>query len=218
MSSDHIYKPPPSETIQIHYQDKWMLIVEKPAGLLSVPGRGPDKQDCLLSRVQEKYPEVLVVHRLDMDTSGLMVLARSPSSQGRLGRMFQHRQVEKQYQALVLGRPGPAEGSIELPMITDWPRRPLQKVDPVNGKKAITHYRVIDYYPATGLSRVELYPHTGRTHQLRVHMQQIGHPIVGDRLYGHQQCGEGLKLHARRLRFRHPETEQDIDIVSEVPF
>lgn len=196
------------------YVDDSLLVFDKPSGLLAVPGRGADKQDCLAARVQARYPEALVVHRLDMGTSGLMVMARSPAAQRELSKAFAARAVRKRYLAVVAGRldaPPEAWGTIDLPIIVDWPNRPLRIVDPVRGKPSLTRWRVLGY-DDTGLStRVELEPVTGRSHQLRVHLRELGHPILGDALYAPpeiQALSGRLLLHAWSLRFAHPLTRE----------
>ena len=195
------YQPPPDRGLEPIYCDEYLLVVDKPAGLLAVPGRGEDKQDCLSSRIQQRVPDALIVHRLDMATSGLLVFARGIEMQRMLSEMFRTRQVEKRYQAIVEGAPARDAGSIDLHIATDWPNRPRRKIDAVTGKPSLTNYRVLER--GTGRSRMELEPVTGRTHQLRLHMMALGHPIVGDELY----CGlpaERLMLHATFLAFRHP--------------
>ena len=180
------------------------MVVDKPAGLLAVPGRGADKQDCLISRIQAILPDALIVHRLDQATSGLLVLARSPRVHADLSRMFRLRLIDKRYLATVHGHLAPAEGTVDLPLMADWPRRPCQKVDITHGKASQTHWRVLGYDAPQDTTEVELTPVTGRTHQLRVHMQAIGHPIVGDTLYGLDDGAPRLALHARMLAFTHP--------------
>lgn len=186
--------------LEFLYVDDSLLVVNKPAGLLAVPGRGPDKQYCLASRVAQCYPGTLVVHRLDMATSGLMLLARSADMQRALSRMFEMRQIEKQYVALVSGTP-PANGEITLPIAPDWPNRPKQKVDALTGKAALTRFTRLEKV-AQG-QRLQLEPVTGRTHQLRVHLAAIGHPIIGDMLYAGAPA-KRLMLHATSLTFNHP--------------
>lgn len=206
--------------IDVLYADADLLVVDKPAGVLSVPGRGADKQDCVLSFLLAEWPDARVVHRLDMATSGLMVLARSAAMQRAMSGLFAQRAVHKCYVAVVAGRPARDAGSIELPLSADWPRRPLQKVD-VGGKPALTHWRVLHHDPATDTTRLALQPVTGRTHQLRVHLQALGHPIVGDLLYaprdGHTAAARML-LHARELRWVNPGTENLISVRSDTPF
>lgn len=202
------------------YRDDSLLIVNKPAGLLAVPGRGADKQDCLSARIQQKFPDALVVHRLDMSTSGLMVFARGAEMQRRLSQLFRERMIEKRYVAVVEGRLEPASGVVDLPIAADWPNRPLRKIDVASGKPALTRFRVLSHDTATGTSRVELEPVTGRTHQLRLHMAAIGHPVLGDALYGRVDSikAERMMLHARVLGFVHPLSGEPLHLVSEPPF
>ena len=199
-----------------------LLVVDKPAGLLTVPGRGPDKADCLWRRVQAAYPDALIVHRLDMATSGIVVLARGAASQRALSILFQERQVEKRYQALVSGVwTHEPVGSIDLPLIADWPNRPRQKVDFAVGRPSLTHYRWLENDTLRQRARLELRPVTGRSHQLRVHLQALGHPILGDDLYGAAPTGEAgarLMLHATRIAFADPLSDARIDVASPVPF
>ncbi|MDH2917504.1 MAG: RluA family pseudouridine synthase [Gallionella sp.] len=266
---------------EILFQDEHLLIVNKPAGLLSVPGRGEDKQDCLSARIQQIFPDALVVHRLDMATSGLMVFARGEAMQRELSRMFREREVSKRYVALVAGdlsedkgkvksslTPALSRGEreclravgkgwweIDLPLIVDWPNRPRSKVDFELGKPSLTRYRLlgveslglraeIGASPSTQLrtgfdtaspthnergvgtsrsernlvvSRVELEPITGRTHQLRLHLASIGHPIIGDTLYD-GRIAERLMLHATRLAFDHPITAKPLYFESDAPY
>lgn len=199
--------------------DDTLLVVNKPAGMLSVPGRGADLQDCMATRVQAEIPDALVVHRLDMATSGLLLFARGKAAQRRLSDAFAQREVEKRYVAVVAGSVADDAGVIELPLITDWPNRPLQKVDFDEGKPSVTRYRVIQR--VGGDSRVELEPLTGRSHQLRVHMLAIGHPILGDALYAPPAVlarSARLLLHARVLSFVHPVAGTVLRFESEVPF
>ena len=204
------------------YADDSLLVFDKPSGLLAVPGRGPDKQDCLAARAQARYPDALVVHRLDMATSGLMVMARGVAAQRALSRAFAARAVEKRYLAVVAGRPDapPGEwGTIDLPIIVDWPRRPLRIVDPVRGKPSLTRWRVVEA-DAAG-TRVELEPITGRSHQLRVHLSELGHPILGDALYAPpevQALAPRLLLHAWRIGFAHPATGAPLMFERPAPF
>lgn len=179
-------------------------MVNKPAGLLAVPGRGADKQDCLSTRLQKEFPDALVVHRLDMATSGLMVFARGAEMQRRLSQMFREREIEKHYMAIVAGQLILETGEVDLPIAVDWPNRPLRKIDLQLGKPSLTRYRLLAFDAASDTSRIELEPVTGRTHQLRVHMAAIGHPILGDALYGDALSAPRLMLHASLLRFAHP--------------
>ena len=201
------------------FEDDALLAFDKPAGLLAVPGRGPDKQDCLWQRVRGHWPEARVVHRLDMATSGLMLFARSAEVQRRLSDAFAARQVDKRYVAIVDGRmPGPS-GRIELPLAADWPRRPMQKVDTQHGKASITDWELLGYDEFDHASRLALQPLTGRTHQLRVHLAAIGHPILGDALYAPPALqGARLMLHAHALQFMHPLQGHVVQIRSEPPF
>lgn len=203
------------------YADHSLLVVNKPSGLLSVPGRGIDKQDCLIRRVQTAYPDALIVHRLDCDTSGLLVLARGKAVHRSLSMLFQNRQVDKRYVAIVAGRLAADSGEICLPLIVDWPNRPRHTVDFSTGKASQTFYRVVDYCAADDCTRVELIPVTGRTHQLRVHMQAIGHAIVGDTLYADQATrnkSDRLLLHAEFLAFTHPQSGASLNFDCTAPF
>lgn len=203
---------------ELIYHDGSLLVANKPAGLLAVPGRGADKQDCLVVRLQQYFPDALVVHRLDMATSGLMVFARGAEMQRRLSRMFHDRDVQKRYVAVVAGKLENAAGEIDLPIAADWPNRPLQKIDVVAGKPSLTRYRLLAYDAQNGSSRVELEPFTGRSHQLRVHMAVIGHPILGDALYGNAASAPRLLLHASALGFPHPLGDTPLSFVCEPPF
>ena len=211
--------------ISLLYQDDALLVLNKPAGLLSVPGRGLDKQDCLSSRVAHHFPDALVVHRLDMATSGLLVMARTSAAQQRLNAAFSARQVHKRYVATVYGNcseDGPAQWhTIELPILVDWPRRPLRKIDPEHGKPSTTRWRCISFDATTNSSRLELEPLTGRSHQLRVHMLATGHPIVGDALYAPPDVaaiGARLMLHASELAFGHPQSAAPLRFDCPCPF
>jgi len=202
-----------SGLLELHYQDDFLLVVNKPAGLLAVPGRGADKQDCLAARLQQQFPDTLVVHRLDMATSGLMVFARGEAMQRRLSQMFRERVVEKQYVAIVTGELVAAYGEIDLPIAEDWPNRPRRKIDPEGGKPSLTRYRLLAFDTASNTSRVELEPVTGRTHQLRLHLAAIGHPILGDALYGDANSAPRLLLHASTLGFTHPQNDAPLNFV-----
>ena len=206
--------------IEIVTTDGAFLIANKPSGLLAVPGRGPDKADCLSARVQAEFPEALVVHRLDMETSGLMVFARSLDAQRSLNRAFEQRRVEKYYVAVVTGIVESDEGTINRPLICDWPNRPRQMVDHNVGKPSTTHYVVLARDATLMQTRVGLTPVTGRSHQLRVHMASLGHAIIGDSLYSPNPPREGqrLLLHAAKLSFPHPVSGEYVKCASEVPF
>ncbi|MEQ1661332.1 MAG: pseudouridine synthase [Thiobacillus sp.] len=206
------------------YADDSLLVFDKPSGLLAVPGRGIDKQDCLSARVQAQYPDALIVHRLDMATSGLMVMARGLVAQRALSQAFAARQVHKRYIAVVAGRLDPPAqdwGTIDLPLRLDWPNRPLSKVDHQQGKPSQTRWRVLGHDSDQDTTRVELEPVTGRSHQLRVHLCALGHPILGDSLYAppEVQARAGrLLLHACELALPHPLTGEARTFGSPVPF
>lgn len=219
--SEHVtqaaYAPPKGPLAVIH-ADHEVLVVEKPAGLLSVPGKGPELADCLLSRIETVFPDALLVHRLDRDTSGVMVFALTPHAQRHLGLQFEKRKVKKTYVARVLGLVEADKGRVDLPLTVDWPNRPLQKVDHEIGREAITDWRVLRR--GADETRVRLFPQTGRSHQLRVHMREIGHPILGDPLYatGAARDHERLMLHAEALRFRHPDGGKGLTFTAKPPF
>ncbi len=201
----HEILPPPMGGIEYIYSDEHIIIVDKPANMLSVPGRTPDKQDCLIHRVQKRFHEARIVHRLDFSTSGLMVIAQNQESHRKLGRQFENRETEKTYVAKVYGQPEQTSGVLNLPLRCDWERRPLQIIDHQQGKEAKTHWRIIERLENSCL--LELSPTTGRTHQLRVHMQAMGHPILGDELYAHEAAysmADRLNLHAKELIINHP--------------
>jgi tRNA pseudouridine32 synthase/23S rRNA pseudouridine746 synthase len=216
-----LYSPPVHSGLDILYQDDFLLAVNKPTGLLSVPGRGPDKQDCMIARVQESYAGALIVHRLDMSTSGLLLMALDKDTHRQLSRQFQQREISKQYTAVVAGRLEKPEGLIDKPMICDWPNRPRQIIDHEKGKPAQTRYETIEYIPGNNTTRLMLSPITGRTHQLRLHCKSIGHAILGDELYAGPEVvagAERLLLHASSLSFPHPVSRENILIKSEPPF
>ena len=211
----------PAPTLHCLHADDALLVLDKPAGLPAVPGRPAHLHDCLASRAQARWPDALVVHRLDMATSGLIVMARGAEAQRRLSHAFADRQVHKRYIALVSGRLDTADGrgEIDLPLIADWPNRPKQKVDPAAGKPSLTRYRVLAHEAQA--TRVELEPVTGRSHQLRVHLQAIGHPILGDTLYADppaQALSARLCLHACELRLAHPLSGEALVFRSAAPF
>jgi tRNA pseudouridine32 synthase/23S rRNA pseudouridine746 synthase len=215
------YQPPEHRGLDILYIDDVLIVLNKPAGLLSVPGRGKEKQDCLTSRVQQVYPEALSVHRLDMETSGIIIMARNATVHRQLEQLFEQRKIHKRYVAVADGRLQTQTGSIDLPLCSDWPNRPRQKVDADHGKPAITHYRLLQYNSQENCSVLELTPLTGRTHQLRVHLQSLGHAIHGDRLYASKDIvkkSSRLLLHACYLAFIHPVSREYIEIESAPPF
>ena len=201
------------------YIDDALLVVGKPAGLLAVPGRGLTGADNLVTRVQQAHPEACAVHRLDMATSGLMLLARGPDMQRALSRSFEQRTVHKRYEAVVHGLVHNDTGCIDTPLAADWPRRPRQKVDFDAGKPSLTRWQVLDRDAAGQRTRLRLEPVTGRTHQLRVHLMSLGHTIVGDALYGSDATpATRLLLHAYELRFTHPVNGSDCHFTSAAPF
>lgn len=214
------YHPPENTGLDVLYKDDYILIVDKPAGLLSVPGRGEAKQDCLISRVQQIYPEALIVHRLDMSTSGLLVLALDVDTHRLLSKQFAEREVSKKYTAIVTGKLEEPSGLIDEPMICDWPNRPKQMIDHEKGKPSQTRYEVIEYTSENNTSRLRLTPITGRTHQLRLHCQSIGHAILGDRLYASPEVvvmADRLLLHATTLSLSHPVSGEMVNIESTPP-
>ncbi len=207
--------------IAIVFADAHIVVIDKPHGLLSVPGRDPANRDCVPSRLQTDFGELRIVHRLDLDTSGLMILARDADTHRHLNRQFEQRSVEKYYEALVWGLPVEDEGKIDLPIIVDWPNRPKKIVDYENGKSAQTLYRVMSRDAGKNIARVELKPITGRSHQLRVHLAEIGHPILGCPFYAHEQARNAysrLTLHARELELTHPATGEKMRFRAAVPF
>lgn len=216
---EFVYRPPQSPYLSLLYHDDDVMVVNKPSGLLSVPGKAPEHRDSLIARIQRVYPHARIVHRLDMATSGVMVVAQHKDSHRILSRQFELRQTAKRYYARVAGVPAPSAGSVNLPLICDWPNRPKQKVDHETGKPALTHYEVVQYCATEAM--VALTPVTGRSHQLRVHMLALGHPILGDRLYGSPTViasASRLQLHAETLAFSHPATGQRLQFSAPLPF
>lgn len=207
--------------VPVLFVDDHLLVVDKPHGLLSVPGRDPANRDCVPARLRADFGELYIVHRLDLDTSGLMLLARTPDAHRHLNRQFEQRTVGKYYEALVWGLPAADEGEINLPICVDWPNRPRKIVDYDNGKPSQTFYRVMERDAARGIARVELKPITGRSHQLRVHLAEIGHPILGCPFYAHAQAraaAERLTLHARNLNVIHPVSGEPLAFAAPTPF
>lgn len=208
----------PMQDIETLYADDCLIVVNKPEDVLSVPGRGPDKKDSVISRVQTQYPTARIVHRLDCATSGLMVIALTADSHRELSRQFHDREVDKRYVAVVFGTLAQTQGQVDLPLMTDWPNRPRQMVSD-EGKHALTYYKVVE--EDHNSTRVELTPVTGRSHQLRVHMQSLGHPILGDNLYAEGEAlsvSQRLLLHAEYLSFTHPETGTKQEFLCHAPF
>jgi tRNA pseudouridine32 synthase/23S rRNA pseudouridine746 synthase len=217
--------PAGAAAFELLYADDHLLVLNKPSGLLSVPGRGPDKQDCLSARVQRRYPDALIVHRLDMQTSGLLAMARGIAAQRAINRSFEQRQVHKRYQAVVDGQAcvgGDDEwGVIDLPLELDWPNRPKHIVDFERGRPSVTRWRVLAPDVERNGTRLELEPVTGRSHQLRVHLQAIGHPILGDDLYANPEAvarAPRLLLHACELHLPHPLSGESMAFSSPPPF
>ena len=216
--TDFVYTPP-TEPLKIIYLDDDILVADKPSGLLSVPGRGEDRQDCLIARLKSEFPDVLLVHRLDLDTSGVMVFALTPQAQAHLGKQFEGRKTRKRYAALVAGHPSEDSGRVDLPLIVDWPNRPRQMVCFETGREAQTDWKV---QRAEGEnSRVVLKPVTGRSHQLRVHMLALGHPILGDPFYAEGSARDAyprMMLHSEELRLAHPDGGHGMKFRAPAPF
>ena len=216
---DFIYRPPMSPYLDIVFQDNDLVVLNKPSGLLTVPGRLEEHKDCLQHRVQRILPSATIVHRLDMATSGILLMALNKPAHVNISQQFEKRLTKKSYLARVYGKLNELSGSIEEPLICDWPNRPKQMVDHERGKKALTHYKVLSYSDNSTL--VELTPITGRSHQLRVHMLSIGHPILGDRLYAHDKAlteSARLQLHAQWLSITHPISNKLITFTAKCPF
>lgn len=213
------YNPPLDPYLTILYQDDDLLIVNKPSELLTVPGKDPKHADCLIARVNRVFPTAKIVHRLDMATSGIICLAMNKGAHRHLSMQFQERQTAKRYIARIFGKLEQVTGSVDLPLICDWPNRPKQMVDHDKGKPSLTHFKVLEYEAQA--TRIELTPITGRSHQLRVHMLSLGHPILGDRLYAHPDAlaaAPRLQLHAQMLTLAHPVTEQQLVFEAEPEF
>jgi tRNA pseudouridine32 synthase/23S rRNA pseudouridine746 synthase len=217
MIPDFIYNPP-DVPLRIIFEDSQIIVADKPAGLLSVPGKTEGRSDCLMSRLLAKYWDALLVHRLDCDTSGVMIFARTKQAQGFLGQEFEKRRAEKTYVARLWGHLKPETGRVDLPLCTDWPNRPRQHVDHTHGRPAQTDWQVLGYEGET--TRVRLHPLTGRSHQLRVHMLEMGHPILGDPIYatGAARDFPRLMLHAETLALHHPATLQLVEFAAPCPF
>jgi tRNA pseudouridine32 synthase/23S rRNA pseudouridine746 synthase len=213
------YRPPTEPWLSVVYEDADLVILDKPTGRLSVPGRHPSRSDSLQTRALARWPSAGMVHRLDKDTSGVMVLALNKRAHGRLGSQFEHRKVEKSYVARVWGVLESGSGVVDLPLATDWERKPRQRVDFERGRRAQTEWTVIARDGAA--TRVRLVPLTGRTHQLRVHMLAMGHPILGDPFYAEGEAlaaAERLQLHAETLAFTHPTTGERVAFTLPAPF
>jgi tRNA pseudouridine32 synthase/23S rRNA pseudouridine746 synthase len=218
MTPDFQYRPP-NDPVVVIYRDDELLLIDKPAGLLSVPGKAVENRDCLETRVKADFPNALLVHRLDMDTSGLMIFAMTRPAQRHLGLQFERRHVEKTYRAEVWGDVRPDDGEVDLPLIVDWPNRPLQKICTETGKSAQTRWSVMGR--RSGATTLKLMPKTGRSHQLRVHMLAIGHPILGDRFYATGAAlaaSDRLMLHAESLAIYHPNGGKRVKFIANCPF
>lgn len=214
-----VYNPPLSPYLTILYQDDDIVVAEKPSGLLSVPGKAKEHKDALITRINLVFPTATVVHRLDMATSGIMVMALNKASHRHISKQFELRQTKKRYFARIFGQLARQQGEVDLPLICDWPNRPKQMVDHERGKPSQTLFERIAIDDKDTL--VALYPVTGRSHQLRVHMLSLGHPILGDRLYAHEQAlamASRLQLHAQSLCFTHPTTNEWLNFQSPIPF
>lgn len=209
---------PPQDPLEILQEDGHIIAVNKPSGVLSVPGKGEHLADCLMTRVQAVFPDALLVHRLDRDTSGVIVFALTAHAQRSLSMQFEKRTTKKTYVAWVQGQLAEKTGTVDLPLIVDWPNRPLQKVCHETGKPAVTGWRVLKQ--TDGETRVRLFPKTGRSHQLRVHMLALGHPILGDPLYAPETTDDypRLMLHSEELRINHPESGKGMSFRAKVPF
>lgn len=211
------YAPPTEPCFELVYSDDDILVFNKPSGLLSVPGKAPQHRDSLQIRVQRIWPSATIVHRLDMATSGLMIMALNKPAHRHVSQQFEMRKIKKTYFAKVYGQPSGQTGTVTLPLICDWPNRPKQKVDLEHGKKAHTHWQKVDSDQSSSL--IKLNPVTGRSHQLRVHMLSIGHPIVGDKLYAHEEAkamSSRLCLLAQSIEFLHPRHEHPLKF--ELPY
>ncbi|MFG6498834.1 MULTISPECIES: pseudouridine synthase [unclassified Sulfitobacter] len=214
---DSEYNPPQDPLVILH-EDAEVLLVDKPSGLLSVPGKGEHLADCLITRVQAVFPQALLVHRLDRDTSGVMIFALTPHAQRHLGLQFEKRMTRKTYVARVWGVPAEKSGRVDLPLIVDWPNRPRQMVCHETGKPAQTDWKMVKNDGET--ARLRLFPKTGRSHQLRVHMLALGHPILGDPFYatGPARDFPRLMLHSEELRFNHPQGGASTKVRAKAPF
>lgn len=209
---------PPDTPLQVLHEDAQILVLDKPAGLLTVPGKLANRQDCLITRLQAARWDALVVHRLDCDTSGVIIFARTKQAQGFLGQEFEQRRAKKTYIARLQGQVEGDSGTIDLPLGSDWDYRPRQKIDHQNGRPAVTNWQVIGRGDAE--TRVRLAPHTGRSHQLRVHMLALGHPILGDQIYAPDTTHDHprLMLHAETLSLHHPATKTRVSFTAPAPF
>jgi tRNA pseudouridine32 synthase/23S rRNA pseudouridine746 synthase len=219
LPDDFIYTPPLDPYLSVIYEDADLIVLDKPSGLLSVPGKDPRLSDCLEARARSRYPTASTVHRLDKDTSGVVVMALNKRAHGRIGIQFEKRQTEKFYEARVWGQMEGESGTVDLPLATDWERKPRQRVDFERGRNAVTDWQVLAR--EGNATRVKLMPVTGRTHQLRVHMLTLGHPIIGDAFYAEGEAlmaADRLQLHAEMLGFAHPTDGRPMQFVIPCPF
>ena len=213
LNDDFVYQPP-QQPLVVLYEDDDLFIIDKPAGLLSVPGRLPEHHDSAYLRVVDQFPNAKITHRLDMATSGILMFAKHRDAEVAISKMFQARQVDKHYIALVQGKLE-GTGQVDVPLIADWDNRPKQKIDYEVGKKALTFYEALSYDPEQQITRVLLTPITGRSHQLRVHMLHLGHPITGDKIYHPEPKRSRLgrmALHASALACHHPMTGERLQL------
>lgn len=213
------YAPPPAGELPVIHADDHLLVLDKPAGLLTVAGNSPDLADCLEARVRAEYPTASIIHRLDMDTSGLLVIALTPAAHAHIGKQFEKRMTQKAYVAKVWGQVEAASGRVDQPMSSDWPNRPKQRINLEAGRPAVTDWQVVER--GADHTRLRLVPVTGRTHQLRVHMLHLGHPILGDNLYAPAEAlaaSSRLCLHAEELGFRHPDGGAPVQFKSDASF
>ena len=219
MVRSFVYAPPTKPCLTVLHHDDDLLVVDKPSGLLTVPGKAPEHADCLEKRAQASFPHCRIVHRLDMDTSGILVLAMNAKAHRHLGLQFERRHIKKTYIARVWGSVEQDSGTIDLPLICDWPNRPRQMVDHQRGKSSRTDWQVLSRDDHS--TRVKLTPLTGRSHQLRVHLLSLGHPILGDNIYAHEKAltaADRLQLHAQSLTLFHPEDGRTCEFESKCPF
>lgn len=213
--------PKCEKAVEIIYQDDYLLVVNKPEFLLTVPGRAPENKDCVITRLKKDFPDAVIVHRLDLDTSGILIVPIVRSAMSHIARQFQERKIYKRYEAIVWGEIKEQIGEVDLPIIVDWENRPLQCINFDTGRNALTHYRNLGFDSHKQQTRLELKPITGRSHQLRLHCREIGHPIIGCDLYAHAEARAAsprLLLHAKEISFTHPQTDELLTFQSPVPF
>lgn len=220
-TDDFVYEPPQTPWLELLYYDQDIVVANKPSGLLSVPGKARAHHDSLERRLARVWPEIRVVHRLDMATSGVMLFAMHKTAQSEISKQFQARSVKKSYLARVYGQLPSQQGQVSLPLRCDWPQRPKQMVCHEHGKASLTAYQVSHYCADSNTSLVQLFPVTGRSHQLRVHMEALGCPILGDRLYGSQtsrNAASRLQLHAQQITFNQPTSKEIVTFNCPAPF